>query len=250
MSRGFYALASGMLTQQRKIDISGNNIANMNTAGYKKEQAVSSNFGNLLINKCKQNGIKEEASSLGNVSIIKTITENNTIHSQGTLEETGRATDFAIMGAGFFAIENNGQTLYTRNGSFNVDEEGYLVLEGTGKVQGEFGDIYIGVDNFGFTENGSIIVENEAIDNMAIYDFEDYNNLNKFGEGMFLSGADPVLVESPTIKNQTIERSNVNITEELTGIMASQRALQTAAQALKIYDMINDKAVNEIGKIG
>lgn len=250
MSRGFYTLASGMLTQQRKIDISSNNIANLNTAGYKKEQAVTTNFGSLLINKYKQNGIKEEATPISDISLIRTIEENNTIHSQGSLEETGSMTDFAIMGAGFFAIDSNGQVLYTRNGSFNIDEEGYLVLEGAGRVQGEFGDIYIGTDKFDYREDGSIIVEDEVVDNIAVYDFADYNSLNKFREGMFISDTEPDLVDYPLIVNKTIERSNVNVTEELTGILSSQRALQTAAQALKIYDMINDKAVNEIGKIG
>lgn len=249
MSRGFYSLTSGMLTQQRKIDIHSNNLANINTAGYKREQAVTSNFGNLMINKYKNNGVEEEFTTLNNVSVIRAITENNTMHTQGSLEETGNITDFAIMGAGFFAVDNGEQLQYTRNGSFNIDEEGYLVLEGIGKVQGEFGDIYIGSDKFDFISDGSIIVEGEIIDNIAVYDFLDYSNLNKFGEGMFISGQEPELVEYPLIVNKTIERSNVDITEELTNMLASQRALQTAAQVLKIYDMVNDKAVNEIGKV-
>lgn len=249
MSRGIYTLTSGMLTQQRKIDISSNNIANINTAGYKREQAVTSNFGNMLINKYKQNGIYEEATPINNVSVIRTIVENNTIHSQGALEETGNMTDFAIIGAGFFAIDDNGQVLYTRNGSFNIDEEGYLVLEGTGRVQGESGDIYLGTDKFNFAEDGSITVDDEVVDKIAVYDFPDYNSLNKFGEGMFISGAQPDLVDYPVIAHKTVERSNVDVTEEVTGILSSQRALQTAAQALKIYDMVNDKAVNEIGRI-
>lgn len=249
MSRGFYALTSGMITQQRKIDLSSNNLANINTAGYKKEQAVTSNFGSLLINKYKQNGINEDVTPINNVSIIRTIIENNTIHSQGAMEETGNITDFAIMGAGFFAVDKGGQMLYTRNGSFNIDEEGYLALKDIGRVQGEFGDIYIGGDKFDFVADGSIIVEGEAADKIAVYDFLDYNILNKFGEGMFFSGEEPELVDYPKISNKTIERSNVDITEELTNMLSSQRALQTAAQAFKIYDMINDKAVNEIGKI-
>ena len=249
MSRGFYALTSGMLTQQRKIDISGNNLANINTAGYKKEQAVTSNFGNLLINKYKQNGIIEEATPINGVSAIRAIIENNTIHSQGALEETGNITDFAIMGAGFFAVDSGGQILFTRNGSFNIDEEGYLELKDIGRVQGEFGDIYVGGDKFDFFSDGSIIIEGEEADKIAVYDFLDYNSLNKFKEGMFLSEQEPELVEYPSISHKTIERSNVDITEELTNMLSSQRALQTAAQAFKIYDMINDKAVNEIGKI-
>ncbi|MBP1925732.1 flagellar basal-body rod protein FlgG [Sedimentibacter acidaminivorans] len=249
MSRGFYALTSGMLTQQRKIDISSNNIANMNTAGYKKEQAVTTNFGNLLISKYKQKGIYEEATPINNVSIIRAMEDNNTIHSQGTLEETGLATDFAIIGPGFFSIDNNGETVYTRDGSFNIDLEGYLTLNGVGRVQGEYGDIYVGTDKFDFNEDGSIVVDDEEVDRIALYDFFDYNNLEKSGEGMFTSGEVPDLLEYSKILNKTIERSNVNVTEEMTGLISSQRALQTASQALKIYDMVQDKAVSEIGKI-
>jgi len=249
MSRGFYALTSGMLTQQRKIDISSNNISNLNTAGYKKEQAVTTTFGNLFINKFKQDGIYEEATPLSSVTMIRTMEENNTIHSQGSLEETGSATDFAIMGAGFFSINENGNTVYTRNGSFNIDEEGYLTLENAGRVQGEYGDIYVGTDKFDFNDDGSIIVDDEVVDKIALYDFADYNNLNKAGEGMYESVEEPNLVELPKIINKTIERSNVDVTKEMTGLMSSQRALQTASQALKMYDLIQEKAVSEIGKL-
>nr|WP_312577400.1 flagellar hook-basal body protein [Sedimentibacter sp.] len=249
MSRGFYALTSGMLTQQRKIDISSNNIANINTAGYKKEQAVTTNFGNLLINKYKQKGIYEESTPINDVSIIRVMEENNTIHSQGTLEETGVVTDFAIVGPGFFSINNNGDTVYTRDGSFNVDDEGYLVLKGVGRVQGEYGDIYVGTDKFDFNEDGSIVVDGEEIDRIDLYDLPDYNNLKKSGEGIFTSDEDLELVEYPKILNKTIERSNVNVTEEMTGLISSQRALQTASQALKIYDMVQEKAASEIGKV-
>jgi len=249
MSRGFYSLASGMLTQQRKIDISSNNIANMNTPGYKKEQAVTTTFGELFINKYKQNGIYNEATPINNVSLIHTVVENNTFHSQGTLEETGRTLDFAIMGPGFFSVDVDNQILYTRNGSFNIDDEGYMVLEGSGRVQGEFGEIYLGTDKFEFAEDGSIVVEDEGVDRIAVDDFADYNALNKYGPGMYTSDEDPELIDYPRVVNQTIERSNVNMTEEFTGILASQRSLQTASQAFKIYDMINEKAVTEIGKI-
>ncbi len=214
----------------------------MNTAGYKKEQAVTTNFGNLLLNKYKQDGINDESTPISNVSIIRAMEENNTIHSQGVLEETGVTTDFAIVGSGFFSVDNNGNTIYTRDGSFNVDNEGYLVLEGKGRVQGEFGDIYIGTDKFDTNDGGSIIVDGEEVDKIALYDFVDYNNLSKSENGMFTSVDIPDLVEYPRILNKTIERSNVNVTEEMTGIISSQRALQTASQALKIYDLVQEKS--------
>lgn len=249
MSRGLYTLTSGMLTQQRKVEINSNNIANINTAGYKKEQAITSNFGTLLINKLNQDGIYETADPLAEVSLIRITEDNNTIHSQGTLDETGGAFDFAIIGAGFFSVNNNGNNLYTRNGSFNLDDDGYLVFSDKGRVQGEFGDIYIGTDKYDFTEDGSIYVDGELIDRISVYDFEDYNVLDKASEGMFTANGAPLLLDRPVLKKGMIERSNVNLTDEMTEVISSQRALQSNSQALKMYDTVMEMAANQIGRI-
>jgi flagellar basal-body rod protein FlgG len=249
MSRGLYSLTSGMLTEQRKIDISSNNIANMNTAGYKKEQAITTSFGEMLIKKYRQRGTESEAEMLSSISAIRAMAENNTVFTQGTISETGSNTDFAILGNGFFSIDRGGKFMYTRNGSFSIDAEGYLVLENYGRVQGDYGDISIGTDKFDFSDDGNIIVDGEVIDRIAVYDFPDYSSLKKNNEGMFTSDVDPDIVEYPKIMNKTIEKSNVDVTEELTGIMSSQRALQTSSQALKMYDLIQEQAVTEIGKL-
>jgi len=246
---GIHTLTSGMITQQRKIDISSNNISNINTAGYKKEQAVTTNFGNLLINKMEQKGIHQTATPIGNVSIIKTIGENNTIHSQGIIEETGVLTDFAIMGSGFFKVNQNTNAVYTRNGSFNIDKDGFLFLQGVGRVQGQNGDINIRTDKFDFSSDGTISADGNIVDKIQIYDFADYKNLKKTDEGKFSSDSMPYISENAEIKNKTIERSNVDVTKEMTDMMSSQRALQTASQALKIMDMVQEKAVSEISKI-
>ncbi len=249
MSRGLYTLTSGMLTQQKKIEISSNNIANINTTGYKKEQAVTTNFGSLLINKLRQNGIYESSAPLGQVSLIRITEDNNTIHSQGTLDETNGAFDFAIIGAGFFAVNNNGTNLYTRNGSFNLDEDGYLIFSDKGRVQGEFGDIFIGTDKYDFSEDGSIYIDGELIDRISIYDFEDYNTLDKASEGMYGANAEPYIVEMLQLKKGILERSNVNLTQEMADVLSSQRALQSNSQALKMYDLVMESAANQIGRI-
>lgn len=247
MSRGFYTLTSGMLTQQRKIDVHSNNLANVNTNGYKKEQATSTTFGDLVLHKMKDDKVIEE---IGSASLITTMGETNNFHSQGSLLETGRSEDFAILGEGFFRVveDGTGRELFTRNGSFNIDTEGYLVLEGTGRVQGEFGDIEIVTDKFEVTNDGSIIVDGEVLDRIEVYNFENYGNLVKAGEGLF-TGVNGELVEIPEIMQGTLEKSNVDITKEITNMMESQRALQNASQALKMYDSINDKTVNEIGRV-
>lgn len=249
MSRGLFTLTSGMLTQQRKIEISSNNMANINTAGYKREQAVTNNFGTLLIHKLRQNGIYETAEPLSEVSLIRIMEDNNTYHSQGNLDETGGAFDFALVGEGFFGINNNGTILYGRNGSFNLDDEGYLIFADKGRVQGEYGDIFIGTDKYEAAEDGSIYVDGEQIDKIAVYNFDNYANLDKFSEGLYTSTDEANLMEDAVIKKGWIERSNVDLAQEMSDIIASQRALQSNSQALKMYDMIMEIESNQIGRI-
>lgn len=249
MSRGLYTLTSGMLAQQRKIEISSNNIANINTVGYKREQAVTNNFGSLLIHKLRQNGIYETATPLGEVSLIRITEDNNTIHSQGMLDETGGAFDFALIGEGFFGINNEGNILYGRNGSFNLDDDGYLIFSDKGRVQGEYGDIFIGTDKYECAEDGSIYVDGELIDKIAVYNFDNYANLDKFSEGLYTSTDEAILMEEAVIKKGWIERSNVDLTQEMSDVIASQRALQSNSQALKMYDLIMEIEANQIGRI-
>lgn len=247
MSRGLFTLTSGMITQQRKIDIISNNISNVNTAGYKKEQAVTTNFGEMLISRVNQNGIHQTSDEIGDVSLIRIPLDNNTIHSQGSLDETNGVFDFAVVGSGFFAIRDNDEIYYTRNGSFNLDEEGYLVAENNRRVQGEYGDIYLGTDKVNCTDDGSIYIDGEIIDKIGIFDFNTYDDIEKVSEGIYSSEQQPELLENTVIKNGWIERSNVNMTEEMLEMISSQRALQTNSQAIKMYDQIMDLAVNSIG---
>jgi len=251
MSRGFYTLTSAMLTQQRKIEITSNNIANFNTAGYKKQEAVTTTFGSILINKLQQNGIYESSTPLSTQSFIRIADDNNIIHSQGTFDTTGFKTDFALVGNGFFGVRNpnTDEIRYSRDGSFNIDQEGYLIQGDNGRVQGEFGDVFLGTDKFETDNEGRLFVEGEEIDKIMVYDFEDYADIDSVEEGLFNSNADPIEVDNPKILNGVIERSNVDLTDEMTDYMSSQRALQSASQIMKMYDRVASSAVNKIGNV-
>ena len=141
MERGFYTLSSGMLTQSRKLTAVSNNIANVETAGYKRNIVTSSTFGNLMIHRLNNQGDVP----IGEMSMMTAADQTNVIHSEGSLKETGRTLDFAITGEGFFAVQKDNGLVYTRNGSFNVDEEGYLVSQDLGgRVMGANGPIRVG----------------------------------------------------------------------------------------------------------
>lgn len=251
MSRGFYTLTSGMLTQQKKIEIMSNNIANFNTAGYRKQQAVTTTFGSILINKVQQDGIFQNATELSSQTFVRVADDNDILFSQGTFDQTGYPLDFALKGNGFFALKNpdTDEITYTRNGSFSVDSEGYLVQGNNGRVQGEYGDIFLGTDKVIANDNGNLTVDGEELDKISVFDFDDYANIDSVGEGLFTSTDTATEVDSPTMLNGVIERSNVDLTAEMTDYMESERILQTAAQAIKLYDEVASSAASSIGNV-
>lgn len=245
MERGFYALGSGMLTQSRVLTGISNNLANVETPGYKKKDVSVTTFGKMVINR-----VDTQKTPIGSMNLITVANEMNTIHSQGTLKDTQRTLDFAIKGEGFYAVQGTNGTVYTRNGSFNVDQDGYLTLNDVGRVMGQNGPIQIGTDQFTADEQGNLIVNGQVVDKIAVYNFADYKNLQTAGEGMFTStGGAPTLMVEPSIMWKTIEGSNVDSAEEMTDALSAQRNLQTCSQAIKMYDEIMSKAATDIAKI-
>lgn len=244
MTRGFYTLGSGMITQNRMLSAISNNIANVKTPGFKKDTIISTTFSDMVMNR-----IDSEKTGLGNVSMLRTTDISSTIHSQGMLESTDRTLDFAIINQGFFAVQGQNGTVYSRNGSFNIDNEGYLVLPGVGRVLGENGPIQVGTDNFSADEQGNILnATGGRIGKIAVYDFADYANLLTVGEGMY-NGPNPTLVDKPVMQWKTVETSNVDIGQEMTNSIATQRILQSVSQSLKMYDATMQSATTQIGRV-
>ncbi|QEY34325.1 flagellar hook-basal body protein [Caproiciproducens galactitolivorans] len=245
MDRGFYSLASGMLTQSRVLTGISNNLANIETPGYKKKLVTTSTFGNLMINR-----LDTQRTELGSVSLITVADKTNTIHTEGVLKNTNRALDFAIKGDGFFAVQGTNGTVYTRNGSFNVDSEGYLTLNNVGRVLGANGPIRVGTDQIEADEQGNLFANGRNVGRIAVYNFADYTALQAAGEGMFsYTGGAPALMQNPSILWKTVEGSNVNAAEEMTRAISAQRNLQNCSQALKMYDQVLTNSVTNIAKI-
>lgn len=246
MVRGFYTLGSGILTQSRRLSGISNNIANIDTPGYKKQHISSTTFGDILISRIDSHSV----TPIGKLGAISTVDKTKVIHSEGSLNNTGRNQDFAIKGEGFFAVQGqNGSLYYTRNGSFNVDQDGYLTLSGVGRVVGKNGAIRVGTDNFTSDDQGSIFVNGSTVDKIAVYNFSDYNNLKLAPNGLFTAASGAVQEQTPQILWKTLEGSNVDTAKELTDAISAQRTLQSCSESLKMYDQVLQKAVTDIAKI-
>ncbi|MCL1809349.1 MAG: flagellar hook-basal body complex protein, partial [Clostridiales bacterium] len=130
MFRGFYTLTSDMLTQQRKLNIVSNNIANVATPGFKKDVLTTTTFMEALAYRTGSVDKNHPASLNGDVAMMRVADEKITDYEQGQFDTTGRPFDVALIGPGFFEVRTpQGESVYTRNGSFTLDEEGYLYLQ-------------------------------------------------------------------------------------------------------------------------
>lgn len=250
MLKGFYNLTSGMLTQQRNLNVVSNNITNISTAGYKEERYVGTTFGEVLYDRIGDTQGQEV--QIGPQSYILTTSDIYTNYDQGVPEPTGLSLDFAIYGEGFFAVQQeDGEVAYTRVGSFSLDEEGYLCVPGQGRVLDPYGqEILLGTDRVKGDSSGRIYTEegNGYLGQLGVYTFDDTQTLEHNDQGLFV-GAEGTAMDNPQIYWGYLERSNVDMVKQMTEMLTCQRSLQSAAEVLKMYDQLINQATTDLGQV-
>ena len=259
MLRGYYTAASGIVSQEKRLNSIANNISNATKAGYKKDDVVFSTFGEhvaVRMNTYNQSRLHP----IGGGVWMQTVDEKYTNYQQGGFDATGRTLDMAIQGEGFFIIAGeDGEPRLTRDGQFALDQEGYLVLPGFGRVQGQNGDLQIGVSDFVVSKNGTIFISGEddedepqEVGRLAIAVPADYAALEKEASGLFIPEEYTLLEEGDrrgVVLQKIVERSNVNMSEEMTRMIATQRSLQSASQIVKMYDEMSNEANNRLSNV-
>lgn len=249
MFKGFYNLTSAMLTQQRNLNVVANNLTNISTAGFKSNRYTATTFDDVLYYRV---GNKYKIyQGIGRQSYIRATSQIYTDYTQGTVEPTGISLDFAIEGNGFFAIQReDGGTMYTRAGSFSLDNEGYLWLGTYGRVlDGNGAPIRLGTDKIIGDDQGNIYTENgEFLAKLGVYDFEDYEQLEHNQQGLFDGeGAQPT--NDFIMHWRYLERSNTDMVNQMSEMITTQRAMQSAAEVSRIYDALMTKASTDIGRL-
>jgi len=254
MYKGFYNLTSAMLTHQHNLNVIGNNIVNISTSGYKQERYVASTFDDVMYSRVDVN--HSGGTEIGRQSYIRAASGIYTDYSQGIPEPTELTLDFAIVGDGFFAVQDpDGNISYTRMGDFSLDEEGYLCLPGFGQVLDPQGQpIYLGTDKIR-ADNRGIIYYDQGIENggsvaigqLGVYSFEDNGALVRDDRGLF-TGEGAQQSENYEIWNQYLERSNSDMVKQMTEMITYERALQSAAQITRMYDDVMTKAASDVGR--
>ncbi|MGO5022871.1 flagellar hook-basal body protein [Lawsonibacter sp. LCP25S3_G6] len=251
MTKGFYQLTSGILSQGRRLDVIGNNMTNLNTAGYKAETYTDRTFQEVLISRVG-NKDKSGATVIGEESYILAPDQLYVNYSQGIMKDTGLTLDFAIQGDGFFAIQTDNGVEYTRSGSFCLNDQGQLTLAGHGTVLGADGQpITLGIDQIRADNAGRLYTQDGAyLGQLGVYTFEDNAQLVKGESGLFQAGGQQAQLQGqPQVMWKYVEESNVDMLQEMSRMLTAQRSLQSGAQVLKLYDEVLTKATNQIGQL-
>ena len=266
MIRALWTAASGMTSQQTNVDTISNNLANVNTVGYKKETA---NFKSLLYTKMETPAGNNGAPTAMQVGHGVRVASSSRMFTQGNIQTTGNATDMAIEGKGFFTVMQDDEYKYTRDGSFRlsmVDDGSYALVTSDGHPvlstdeEPIIVDSTIGPDKLIIGQDGSIYYMDEEanmrmdIAQLRVVQFSNTEGLEASGSNLFVETAasGPARVEAEedmlsrsTIKAGVLEGSNVDVANEMVNLIVAQRAYEMNSTAIKAADTMLQQA-NEL----
>ena len=253
MIRALYTAATGMIAQQTQIDTTSNNIANVNTIGYKKQRAE---FADLMYQTMEYAGTATSLNSSSPTGIEVGLGVRPTAitkeFTQGNFKETGNNLDMAITGNGFFQVElPDGTTAYTRNGAFKLDADGNVVNSDGYKlipqivVPADTTAISIGTDGTvsvlqaGQTQMAQIgqIQLANFVNPAGLHSLGNNNYINTSASGDAIVGT-PGLNGIGEVREGFVEMSNVQLVEEMTDLITGQRAYEANSKAITTSDQM------------
>lgn len=227
MISGIFNLIDGALIQQQKFETISNNLANINTDGFKKDV----------------------------VSFKETLTMaigSETDFSPGQARYTGNKLDVALGAKGFFKIDTPNGIRYTRNGSFTIKADGVLVTQNGDTVLGQNGPIHVIGNKVTIGTDGQIVVDNEPAGKFLIADFEEPQLLKKEGGSYYVYQGDDSGISTAgdvMVRQDYLESSNVNPTEEMIKMIETYRVFESLQKAISSMDQASKEMINVYGTI-
>lgn len=253
MVRGLYTAAAGMMADQARLDVISHNLANADTPGYRRDEAVNRSFPEMLLTR-----LDNAPKVIGPAATGAVIDEIHTSERQGTLRQTGNPFDLAISGDPLFAVRGeDGQVLYTRSGSFALDSSGRLVTAGGQAVLGYVGnqleEIFLPDGEWDVAKDGTlrgaVTAAGEAVERLALAAGADGQGWQKIGDSLYEGPQPPEEPQNYEVRQGYLEGSNVNPAAEMVDLIAVVRAYEAGQKVIQAVDSTLEKAANEVGRI-
>ncbi len=241
-----YVSTSGAVSRMHQLEIIANNLANVDTLGFKADRTP---FQTAL-----ESQIRDADGQLAAGAPARAFVSTNgvaTDHGGGNVVQTGRGLDAAIDGPGFYAVETNDGVRYTRAGSFVVDAEGNLATLDGRPVLGDGGPIQVSGSEPEITAGGDVVdAEGNVLGRLRVETFEDPRVLAKEGNNLFRAPPDAVGVPAEPVRlvPGSVERSNVQAIRELATMMILQRNFDATMQVLRSDDQATDQLIREFSQ--
>jgi len=245
--RGFYTAASGMLSSVRRMEAVVNNLANVQTTGFKQERTTAASFGEQVV---LQLGTQLGSVPLGPLvlSIVAQAPELDL--GQGPLQATGRASDIALEGPGFLVVETARGLVYTRDGSLTRDAQGFLITNSGGRVIGENGPIQLPDGPIAIRADGTVFVADVPVDRLQVVEFAPDQSFERLGNNELVprGPAVPGTAAATAVHQGFIEGSNVDLTGTITTMLELQRAYEANQRMIQYQDQLLMRAVNDVAR--
>lgn len=232
---------SRQIALQRQMDVVANNMANMNTAGYKNMDIL---FEEYVMPVARHKDFEMMDQPLSYTQDWATIHD----FASGSITQTGNPLDVAIQGDGFFVIDTPGGERYTRNGSFQLNELGQLVTSEGYNVLADGGFVTFGPEETGIaiTEDGRVTSSAGDKGILRVAEFDDPQSLRREGDTMF-SGENPIFDNPSRLVHMAIERSNVSGVSEMTEMIRVTKAYESIASLQQRQDELRRSAIQKLG---
>ena len=250
MLRGFYTAASGILTNERTLNVLTNNMANAKTPGFRASRVVTTTFDHELLTRIEG----YNTGRIGVGSPMRRVEDVLVNFNPNSLEETGSPYDMALDGLGYFNIQDEeGNQFLTRNGAFELNDENQLGLTAGVVVMGELGIIELATCDFTVEYDGTIYdARGKKVDKLLLTIPPEGTEIEQTRNGLFtVADMEANLPVDPgtNVIQGYLERNNIDLNQEYAMVMEAQRAFQSCSSALQIIDRIDQKAAQQIAAL-
>lgn len=251
MLDGMRMATEGMLQMSVRQDVVTNNLANVGTAGYRRESLVIESFSDVINREMTNKGEVTNYNSSENRGGVRHYSATHS--AQGALKESGNAFDLALddNGKAFFTLQGaNGEMKFTRGGNFKLHSSGHLVASDGSMVMGQRGPIKASGSDFKVQDDGTVVVDGKEVDRLLISSIEDPKAMERKDGASFSVGTPTVVAAKDfRVKQGFVEQANFNALTEMVELMQTMRNFEANQKALQSHDQRLQKTVNELGRV-
>jgi len=249
MIQGLYAAASGMIALESRQDAISNNIANVSTTGFKRQEPVHLGFYQVLSDNLRRPfRFNQEAGPGGGVKMVETFPNL----APGVLQPTDNPLHVALQGPGYFVVETPRGERYTRAGAFAIDTEGHLATADGFKVQrSEGGPIDVRGGRMNVDREGNVTVNGVPAGSLQLVEFATPSRLERDGDSLYRASEEVAEgrqgADNTAVEHQHLEMSNVNLPQELTSMILGMRAYEANQKVIQTIDDSMGRLIDQVG---